>query len=220
MGGETTVFLDITMDAIIRKEIETINADPEFVEFVMAWHGEIGATTQVPFAGETQSDAYQRKIKRWTLRDFGTECKFYWKVISNECWKARRKMVLVRNLFSLEPRGVNPNHRPANEGRWNAIFDLRNYFAKVTGRPQMRLLGQLFYPDQEEDTFIKEWNRRKDWFKDENAAERLEKLEAFYRFNRERVLESLRTGVPMYAKWESKPVVPPRVRPEISFSQE
>src|SRR5262245_15330200 len=160
------------MDSSLRKDIEKIMADPEFVEFVMAWHGEIGATIDAPFAQETQSAAYQKKIKRWTLRDFGKEWKFYWKVILNECWNGRRKMVLRRNLFKLEPRGVNPNHRPPNEGRWNTIFDLRNYFTKTTGRPQMRLLGQLFYPEQDEDTFITEWNGRQDWFKDENGAER------------------------------------------------
>lgn len=166
---------------------------------------EIGATTDVPFAEETQSPSYQKKTKRWTLRDFGVEWKSYWKVILNECWKTRRKMVLQRNLFRLEPRAPNPTHRPPNEGRWNAIFDLRNYFSKIDKRPHMRLLGQLFYPDQEEDTFITEWNRRKDWFKDENGEERLQRLELFYRYNREKIRETLRTGVPFYAKWESNP---------------
>jgi hypothetical protein len=202
--------LDITMDVTVRKEIEKIKADPDFVEFVMAWHGESGATTQLPFAEETQSQAYQKKAKRWMLRDFGTEWKSYWKVILNECWKTRRKMVLERNLFRLEPRGTNPNHRPPKEGRWNAIFDLRNYFTKIDSRPHMRLLGQLFYPDQEEDTFITEWNRRKDWFKEEKGDERLQRLEVFYRYNRERIRETLRTGIPLYAKWESnlEPVRP------------
>jgi hypothetical protein len=203
MGGRTTDFLDIVMDVIIRKEIQKIKADPDFVEFVMAWHGAIGATTQLPFTQEAQSQAYQKKIKRWTKRDYGTKWKFYWKVILNECWKVRRKLVVERNLFTLEPRGPNSNHRRPNEGRWNAIFDLRNYFTQVTGRPQMRLLGQLFYPDQEEDTFVKEWNRRKDWFKDEKGEERLTRLELFYRSNREKIREALRTGVPLYAKWES-----------------
>ena len=203
MGGRRTAFLDMAMDVTVRKEIETIGADPEFVEFVMGWHGEIGATTQVPFAEETQSEAYQKKTKRWMKRDFGTTWKFYWKVIVNDAWKARRKMVLKRNLFTLEPRGPNPNHRRPNEGRWNAIFDLRNYLTKIDGRPHMRLLGQLFYPDQDEDTFVKEWNRRKDWFKDENGEERLSRLELFYRSNREKIRETLRTGVPVYAKWES-----------------
>jgi hypothetical protein len=67
----------------------------------------------------------------------------------------------------------------------------------------MRLLGLLFYPEQDEDTFVKEWNRRKDWFKDENGAERLVRLELFYKYNRERILETLATGDPFYAKWES-----------------
>jgi hypothetical protein len=192
------------MDQSIRKDIEKIRGDPEFVEFTLAWHGEIGATTTLPFAGETHSESYQKKIKRWTQRDFGINWKFYWKVILNECWNARRKIVLRRNLFRLEPRVPQAAHRPRNEGRWNAVFDLRNYFIKIDGRPHMRLLGLLFYPDQDEDTFIKEWERRKDWFKDEIGTERLEQLERFYTHHRVRILETLRTGIPFYAKWESR----------------
>lgn len=190
------------METTLQEEIKALRADPDFIQFVMGWHGEIAATTAIPFAEETRSAAYQRKIQRWTRRDFGNRWKWYWKLILNDCWKARRNMVLQRNLFTLEPRGPNPAHRPRHEGRWNAIFDLRNYFMKLDKRPHMRLLGLLFYPDQEEDTFIKEWDRRKDWFKDENGAERLERLELFYKHNRERILETLRTGLPFYEKWE------------------
>ena len=66
----------IAMDTSIRKEIENMKADPDFVEFVMAWHGVIGAT-EVPFTAEKESPAYQRRIKRWTQRDYGTEWRFY-----------------------------------------------------------------------------------------------------------------------------------------------
>ncbi len=191
------------MDATIRKEIEDIKADPDFVEFVLAWHGEIGATTDVPFAAEQQSPAYQKKIKRWTQRDFGVQWRFYWRVIRDECWKARRRMVRQRYLFKMEPRGANPNHRPRKEGRWSAIFDLRNYFEKMTGRPHMGLLGRLFYPNQDEVTFNAEWHNRQAWFKDENEMDRLEQLELFYKHNRARILETLRTRIPFYAKWES-----------------
>ena len=52
---------------------------------------------------------------------------------------------------------------------WNAVFDLRNYFEKKSGRPHMGLLGRLFYPNENEDTFTKEWHERKDWFKDEKG---------------------------------------------------
>ena len=116
----------------------------------------IGAT-EVPFTAEKESAAYQKKIQRWTQRDFGTEWRFYWKVILNECWKARRQMVLKRNLFKMEPRGPNPNHRPRNEALWNSVYDLRHYFEKITGRPQMGLLGRLFYPKQREVGFNGEW---------------------------------------------------------------
>jgi hypothetical protein len=196
------------MDATLRKEIEDMKTDPDFVEFVMAWHGVIGAT-EVRFTTEKESPAYQRKIKRWTQRDCGTEWRFYWKVILNECWKARRKMVLQRNLFKMEPRGPNPNHRRRNEALWNAVFDLRNYFEKMSGRPHMGLLGRLFYPNQQEVRFNGEWYERKDWFKNENGPERLETLGRFYQHNHARILDTLRTRIPFYAKWESASSVSP-----------
>ena len=74
------------MDATIRKEIEAMNADPDFVEFVLGWHGVIGAT-EVPFTTEKESAAYQRKIKRWTQKAYGTEWRLFWKGIVNDCWK-------------------------------------------------------------------------------------------------------------------------------------
>jgi hypothetical protein len=67
----------------------------------------------------------------------------------------------------------------------------------------MGLLGRLFYPDQDEDTFTKEWHARKDSFKDEKGPERLEQLERFYAHHHDRIIETLRTGIPFYAKWES-----------------
>ncbi|MDZ4734445.1 MAG: hypothetical protein SGJ16_12785 [Nitrospirota bacterium] len=190
------------MDDTLRKDIEDMEADPDFVAFVMAWHGVTGAT-EVPFTLEKESAAYQKKIKRWTQIDCGTQWQWYWKVIVEECWKVRRKMVLQRNLFRMEPRASNPNHRRRDEGRWNAIYDLRNYFISVDKRPHMGLLGALFYPDQLEDTFTKEWYERKDWFKDEKGVERLEKLQLFYSHHHTRIQKTLQTGIPFYARWES-----------------
>jgi hypothetical protein len=197
----------MAMDATLQK-IERMNADPDFVEFVMAWHGVTGAT-EVPFTVEKESAAYQKRIKRWTRRDWGTDWRCYWKVILNECWKARRLIVLQKNLFTMEPRGPNPHHRRRNEARWNAVFDLRNYFIKNNARPHMGVLGRLFCPNQNEDTFSGEWHERKDWFKDEDGAARLEQLELFYTHNRTRILETLRTRIPFYAKWESGSPVSP-----------
>jgi len=103
----------------------------------------------------------------------------------------------------MEPVSSNPAKGPRNRDLWDAIFDLRNYFLEVTGRHQMALLGRLFYPNQNEMTFTKEWDRRKRWFEKEEGDLRLRDLKAFYAQNRERILETLRTGVPYYAKWES-----------------
>lgn len=196
------------MDATLREDIEDMKADPDFVEFVMSWHGVVGATA-VPFTTENESPAYQKRIKRWAQRDWGTNWRFYWKVISNECWKARRQIVLQKNLFKMEPRAPNPNHRRRNEALWNAVFDLRNYFITIDERPHMGLLRRLFYPNQNEDTFSGEWHERKDWFKDEKGAERLEKLQLFYACHHDRIQETLRTGIPFYAKWESASPVGP-----------
>jgi hypothetical protein len=208
------------MDSAIRKEIEERGADPDFVRFVLAWHGVIGAT-DVPFTAEKESPTYQKKIKRLTQKDFGTKWRFYWNLILNDCWKMYRKMVLQRNLFKMEPKGTNPPHKRRNEALWNAVFDLRNYFQPMNEhkRPPMRLLAALL--DQDEETFHEEWYKRKDWFEDENGAERLQRLKLFFQYNRERILESLRTGVPIYAKWGSNPdPVRAVARPEVSFSQE
>ena len=193
------------MDATLRNEIKNMKADPDFVAFVMAWHGVTGAA-KVPFTVEKESPAYQKKLKRWTQRDCGTKWLAYWQLIVNE-WKTRRKIVLEKALFKMEPLGPNPKHRSRNEARWNAVFDLRNYFITIDARPHMGLLRALFYPDQLEDTFRKEWDERKSWFKDEKGAERLEKLQLFYRYNYDRIQETLRTGTPFYAQWESASAV-------------
>ena len=48
------------------------------------------------------------------------------------------------------------------------------------------------------DTFNEEWQRRKAWFDETVAADRLERLQTFYSFNHDRVLETLQTGLPLY----------------------
>ena len=67
----------------------------------------------------------------------------------------------------------------------------------------MGLLGRLFYPNQQKVTFNAEWYERKDWFEKENGAERLEKLQLFYTYHHDQIQETLQTGIPFYAKWES-----------------
>jgi hypothetical protein len=190
------------MGPAIQEEIKNLKGDCHFVQFVRAWHGDIG-TTEVPFTSEKDSPSYQKKLMRWTRRDFGDNSKFFWRVILYDCLKMRRKTVLRRNLFKLEPIGPKLKHRPRNEARWNAAFDLRSYFEKKTGQPCMALLRRIFYPKMKERRFEKEWEKRQGWFEEEDKADRLEQLESFYRHNQARILETLRTGIPFYAKWES-----------------
>jgi hypothetical protein len=70
----------------------------------------------------------------------------------------------------------------------------------------MGLLGRLLCPNQQEVTFNGEWQERKDWFTNEHGAERLENLQRFYTHNRVRILETLRTRIPFYARWASAPI--------------
>ena len=103
----------------------------------------------------------------------------------------------------MEPRGSMTRTRERSEAIWNAVFDLRKYFMTMTGRPHMGLVGQLVYPKQDEGTFQNEWYRRKDEFKDADAWERVAALQTFFWQNHARVLETLQSGIPFYAKWES-----------------
>ena len=112
-------------------------------------------------------------------------------------------MLLRRNLFKMEPRGLNPPHKRRNEALWNAVFDLRNYFTQVSQRPHMGLLARLL--DQNEDTFNGEWRKRKHWFKDEKGSERLQRLELFIGTIVKEFAKLSGQGIPLYAKWESKP---------------
>jgi hypothetical protein len=165
----------------LKKKIQVTGADPWFVEFVLAWHGLVGMS-ETPFTTEKEPATYQKRLKRWVQRDYGRDWRWYWRVIRDECWKARRRIVLRRGLFKLEPRGTLTGPRQRSEAIWNAVFDLRHYFTALTGRPQMGLLGKLFFPNQDEAQFHNEWYRRKDSFKDANGSERLKRFK--YSFDR------------------------------------
>ncbi len=204
LSGRAGLFLDRVMTEDLVGQIQPTGADPWFVKFVFAWHGLIGMS-ETPFTTEKESATFQRRMKRWVQRDYGREWQFYWRVIRDECWKARRKIVLQRGLFKMEPRGPLARTRQRSEATWTAVFDVRQYFIAVTGRPQMRLLGQLVFPNQDEAQFNNEWYRRKDVFKHFDAAARLAQLQMFFRQNHARVLEALRTYVPLYIKASTPP---------------
>ena len=176
-------------DEALWEEMSDMGADPHLVAFILAWHGMIG-TTQASCVAERDSRADQKTIK-------------HGKATLNERVKPRPQKVLSRNLFKIEPcLPPNPQHRPRNLGRWDAICDLRNYFTELDGRPHMSVLRRLFYPKQKDTTFNAEWHKRKDWFKNEKGKN-LEKLQGLYHRHQLQIREALETKTPFILSTKS-----------------
>lgn len=185
----------------LRKEIVSIGGDPDFVEFVLAWHG-VNESELVRFTDETPSQTIIRRTKRRLGKVWGNMQHQEWKDIL-DVWRRRRKLLLHKTLFRLEPQAEHPPHRPRKESKWITVCDLRNYFKGVTGRQQMQLIRRALGLDGVYWTFATfnlEWQRRKAWFDETEAVDRLAKLEAFYTTNHDRVLETLQTGIPLYER--------------------
>ena len=185
-----------------RKKILSFAGDPDFVEFVLAWHGVIGSEP-VRFTDDKPSQTIIRRTKRRLQKVWGAVHHQEWKEILNE-WRKRPKLILQKSLFRLEPQPEHPPHRPRNESMWTAVCDLRNYFTGVTGRPKMRLIQEIMGLGSEYSKFNPEWQRRTLWFDEKVAAERLERLGKFYSLNHDRILETLTTGIPLYEQWSGK----------------
>lgn len=99
--------------------------------------------------------------------------------------------------------GVNDKKLPAKRGHLERGVRFKEVFHDDDGTASHGTVGQLVYPKQDEGTFHNEWHRRKDEFKDADAWERLAMLQTFFWQNHARVLETLQSGIPFYAKWES-----------------
>jgi hypothetical protein len=185
-----------------RKEILSFGGDPDFVGFVLAWHGVIGSEP-VRFTDDKPSQTIIRHTKRRLQKVWGAVHHQEWKEILNE-WRKRPKLILQKSLFRLEPQPEHPPHRPRDESKWIAVCDLRNYFTRATGHPKMRLIQEIMGLGRAHGTFNPEWQRRKAWFDETVAADRLEGLHTFYSFNHDRILETLTTGIPLYEQWSEK----------------
>ena len=190
-------FLDMSkISTHVRHEIVSFGGDPDFVEFVLAWHGLIGAEL-IRFTDDQPTQTMIRRTKRRLQKVWGARYHQEWKEILGE-WRKRPKLILHKTLFRLEPQPPSPSHRPRNESKWMAVCDVRNYFTEITGRPNMRLIQEIMGLGRAYGTFNPEWARRKDWFGEIEAAERLKRLKVFFAANHSRILGTLKTGLPFY----------------------
>lgn len=195
--AKAPLILDMTrLPKKTREEIFSVGGDPDFVEFVLAWHGVIGGE-QIPFDVRSPSQTVIRRTKRRLNRYWGKIDAGEWKKILC-AWRDRPKARLQKTLFKLEPKTDNPPHRPRDEGKWTAVCDLRNYFKGVTGHFEMSLIQECLGLERDYSTFNPEWERRKSWFDETEANTRLEQLTTFYHSHRDSICESLQTGIPLY----------------------
>ncbi len=185
-----------------RKEIVSVGGDPDFVEFVLAWHGVIRAE-RVPFTHDRPSQTIIRHTKRRLLRAWGSVHPKAWKEILF-AWRERPKLMLHKTLFTVEPQSVTPPHRPRDTAKWTAVCDLRNYFKRVSGGPKMILIQESLGLGRAYGQFNPEWQRRKSWFGEIEATERLDKLRIYYQVNRDSIRDSLQTGIPLYERYTQK----------------
>lgn len=200
-------FLDITgLPENLRNEIVGIGGEPDFVEFVLAWHGMIGSGRQ-PFTDERPTVTVIKRIKRRLQKIKGKDLGQEWKAIRYE-WRRRPKLILRRTLFKLEPLPENPSHRPRQEAQWKAVCDLRAYFLQANGQPKMELIRGIIRFSGVYWEFNAEWQRRKSWFSEAETADRLERLTTFFTYNHNRVIESLRKGTPLYALFPQSRIYP------------
>lgn len=192
--------MDRSLEAKLAKELP--EADPKFVEFLMAWNGLVGEES-VPCMVNNYEATYLKRIKRWVQRDYGPAWKPWWKLVLQECLQARGKIVLRRNLFRLEPVGPSPPHRPRDIALWTTAYDLQHYFVRLQCLHPIKVMGMVLFPEKHAWAVHSEWTKRKEWFDEHIGPDRISGLLDFYRTHRERIHETLRTKIPMYSRWET-----------------
>jgi hypothetical protein len=179
------------------KEIRKQRADPEFLLFLMGWTGFIHSKV-VDFVVEKYRETYLKKIKRKATKDGG---KFFWEEIKRKCLKPRLKIQLQKNLFKMEPLAPNPPNRPKNYSLWLTVYYFREYFKRITKKPQMRLIAEILFPSKIYSELNSEWSKRRTWFKGDEFVVPIDDLLKFYNANKETILGALRTGIPIYKKY-------------------
>lgn len=221
-------FSDIDLNNTLRKEITKIGGNPDVVRFLTGWCNLI-SSKKIDLMDKMDkkfTDAYLKKIKRKASKDGGKE---YWEEIKTESLTPRKKMKLRKSLFMLSPVGPNPSHCPPHYEKWLAVFYLREYFKKITGKPKMKLIAKILLPhkdDKDYNPFNSEWYRRGKWFNvnedlktslgssnehllpiadlNGNPLISIDGLIRWYQSNQAKIIEALETGIPVYLKGMTK----------------
>jgi hypothetical protein len=182
------------MNKKVFEKIKGFGGNPFFVEFLIEWT----RSEAVDFQTEKFVESYLKKIKRRAFRDGGKD---YWIEIKKKCLKPRLKLILQKNLFKKTINPPNPRHRRRNYGFWLLVHYLREYFKKITGRPQIKLICEILCPKFDYFELNSEFYKRKNWFSEEIPIDNLLK---FYEANEKIIKQVLRTGIPFYEMLEKR----------------
>lgn len=220
-------FSDTALKKPLREEITKMGGDPDFIWFIIEWCG--GDSRIEDFMKEKYSEAYLKRLKNKIKKDIGENWKSVDNDVKNECLRPRKKLKLKKSLFRLEPLTPNPSNRPPHYEKWLTVFYLREYFKKITGKPNMGLITKILLPhkdDKDYNPFNSEWYRRSEWFKEDNdlktslgsnnehllpiadlngnALLSIDGLIRFYQSNQDKIIKALETGRPLYGEFMTK----------------
>lgn len=198
-------FWTLDNDKELKNKIIALNADPYFIWFYCGWNNLIN-TECYCFQSEGFDASYQKKVKRDIQKEYGDNWEKEWEYQKTEGFKARNKLMITKSLFKLEEMIPLPkkNGRPRDMVFWQTIFDIKNYFVKITGEPRMRLLSDVFFPYLATNYLGAEWSRRKSWFTEAEIMEsekRVSDAERFYSTKNLIIRECLRENKPLYEKY-------------------
>lgn len=152
----------VALDEAIEDAVKEVGADRDFIRVILASNGARYAEV-VPFMREKFPEAYLAKLKRRTKKTGGPQWRTVWGETKARL-KGLRKLQLGQTLFALAGIPSNPSHRPADYPRWWACFDLRNYFAYLTGKPQMPYVSRILFPDWKPASVEQAWSKWKQRF--------------------------------------------------------
>jgi len=202
----------VVLDEAIQGARNECGVQAGVIRFLLAWDG-VRYFVEKPFLLEKLSDAYRKKIKRRVQKkERPNDAPKMIKTISAE-WKRLGELRQLQTLFELTPLPPDPQHGLLAP-RWLCCFDLRNYFSKVTGQPQMKHVARVLFPNLKPESVDQGWSRNKPRFREVDGDARLETLLRFYVARSEKIRISIKTGIPLWELDGAEPAPPKSPRHE------
>ena len=187
----------------LRNVVEGIGGEPDFIDFLLGWYGLLNCeSTELP-TWPYWSTAAQRKKKRELEAQYGDLWRVEWKKLQAEAKCYKRETKFYTNLFALEPQTKKVGHRPMKSNFWFAMSDTKNYFCRVSGKPNWNLLAKIFYETGGEVFGYQyaqaEYAKRKGYLGRYDGEIRLDKLIRTYGTFKPVIMEVLKSRTPMWA---------------------